>query len=99
MKTVEITGYSDDCIEIDGDLREEWYSHEGGSHLAFSDGTVLHIDFDPDGSGNWRIRRIKTGTAGYALTEASDDDEDVYTDTVTLTGDIRWVVHGSEIAS
>ena len=58
---VVIEGSSDDLIEIDGDIREEFYANddEDGSLLAFSDVTVLRIIY-PD-SGVWRISPVVSG--------------------------------------
>lgn len=96
--TTTITGASDDLIEIDGDLSEE-FGYDGtpddrGDLLGFSDGTLLRIH--RDGEGVWRITRLKPGTALFALEQA---DHDGRTDMATLDGDIAWVVHGSSFTS
>jgi hypothetical protein len=94
---ITITGASDDLIEIDGDLSEEFgysdhrnSSDNQGDLLGFSDGTLLRIRHDSEGV--WRITRLKAGAATFALEQA---DHDGRTDTATLDGDVRWVVHGS----
>ncbi len=97
---VIITGSSDDLIEVDGDIRKEFtYRYEtpkghgpASDILAFSDGTVLRIAFDPDGSGNWRITPLAQGTATLTVVQSTEEEG---TDTATLDGDIRWVVHGT----
>jgi hypothetical protein len=98
---VVVYGASDDLIEVDGAVTEEFYTRElqGGSGesdgrvLAFSDGTVLEIVYGAGSEGFWRIRRLATGKAKYELVEA-DDEQTNYSDRVTLTGDIKWVVAG-----
>lgn len=94
MKTITIYGASDDLIEIEGDIREEFTPKEDGEpeYLAFSDGTVLSILYTTDGF--WRIQRLAVGTATYNKTEAIDADTDDYSDEVVLSGDIKWVVCG-----
>lgn len=89
---IRIYGASDDLIEVDGGLREEFgYSQRDiGDLLGFSDGTLLRIRFDEEGT--WRITRLRSGSAAFALEQA---DEDEGTDRATLDGDVRWVVHGS----
>lgn len=96
---VTITGHSDDLIEIEGDIVEE-FSHMPDSdneetYLAFSDGTVLSVAYT--NSGLWRINRVKTGQASYEKEEATGPDA-TYTDKVTLGGpsaqNIYWVVQG-----
>lgn len=90
---IEIYGSSDDLIEIDGDIREEFNAEEG--YLAFSDGTVLYIEYGKEGI--WRIRQMTKGKAKYTKTEGIDDDN--YSDKVTLDGDISWVVFGKEFVN
>jgi hypothetical protein len=91
MKTITIYGASDDLIEIEGDIREEFSPHEDGEpdYLAFSDGTVLSILYGED--GNWNIKRLTIGTASYQHHKADGDE---YTDKVTLQGDLTWCVCG-----
>lgn len=92
-RKVEIYGASDDCIELDGDIRDEFYAHEDDSdYLAFSDGTVLVINYTNDGV--WRINRVQDGSAQYSKIEASSPDSKDYSDKVTLTGDLKWCVCG-----
>lgn len=93
MAKVTICGASDDLIEIDGDLTDEFNpSNDDPSYLAFSDGTVLRVQYD----GFWRVVRLRTGTAGFEKHEGTDMDTD-YTDKVTLTGDLLWVVFGNRL--
>lgn len=93
--SVTVTGHSDDLIEIDGDIREEWgvYGDVPSRHMAFSDGTVLRIHYDDDGL--WRVTMVVAGAA-----EFRHDPGDVTADrndVATLTGvDIRWVLLGAE---
>jgi hypothetical protein len=94
MGHVTISGASDDLIEVEGDIREEFYEKNAsndGDILAFSDGTVLRIAFDPDGSGNWRITPLARGAAELTITQTVEEDD---TDRADLEGDLAWVVHG-----
>jgi len=96
--SITIYGASDDLIEIEGDIREEFnfYPDAGESrYLAISDGTVLRVEYDDDGI--WRIVPITVGKATFSKKDGlvSDDTNDV----VTLSGVIiDWVVMGDEIA-
>jgi hypothetical protein len=87
---ITISGASDDLIEIEGDIREEFYLQDDdeGDLLAFSDGTVLRIAY----SGPWRITPVVRGSAELTIQQVDEDDEG--TDTATLSGEVRWVVHG-----
>ncbi len=96
---ITVTGHSDDIIAISGDLNEEfpYNGNDGkGDLLAFSDGTLLRIQFDRDGDGTWRITPLRSGAAGLAVDQHVGEDG---TDTATLDGSgIRWAVHGSSFA-
>lgn len=95
VKTVTIYGASDDLIEIEGAISEEFsaYNEEAGSYLAFSDGTVLHVQYGANDEGTWRISLMARGSAVYEHTPAVDEKQE-YSDRVTLTGDLRWCVRG-----
>jgi hypothetical protein len=97
MGQVQIYGASDDLIEVEGAIHQEFscwnLKDDEYRYLAFSDGTVIRVDFDKDGC--WRFVRLARGSAEFTKTEATDPDGD-YTDRVSLVGDIRWCVYGSE---
>lgn len=98
MASITITGASDDLIELDGDIREEFpYTDEGnGDLLAFSDGTILRVTFD---RGVWRITQVRRGAETNLIhQEGIEGDEDNRTDVVSLYGDISWVVHARSYA-
>lgn len=96
MATVEISGSSDDLIEVEGDILEEFSACDEAKYLAFSDGTVLKIEYT--NGGLWRIVRFREGTSKYEkYFEATDPDDD-YSDRVRLEGDIAWVVCGDGFA-
>lgn len=57
MGKITVTGASDDLIEVDGVIREEFGVCDDDRHyLAVSDGTVLSIVYDHDGI--WRVNRV-----------------------------------------
>jgi hypothetical protein len=100
MTTITAYGASDDLVEVEGDIREEFTYREPvqdgeANFLAFSDGTVLRIEYGD--AGVWRITKAATGSGEVQIKQAAEDDEDSYSDRATLTGDVRWVVHGTRI--
>lgn len=99
MPTVTLRGASDDLIELDGAIVQEWpYLRprgDDGNLIAFSDGTVLSVWFGS--AGIWRIDPLVHGSAALGIVSAVEDSED-RTDIATLTGDIRWAVHGVAFA-
>lgn len=97
MKTVTIHGQSDDLIEIEGDIEQEFMSayEDDEILLIFSDGTVLRVKYDK--GGVWRITKVVEGAATMTKVEAPEDDEDNYSDRVTLVGDLQWVAYAHDI--
>lgn len=102
MAKVKVYGASDDLIEVDGAISEEFSYPAGdddeGCLLAFSDGTVLRVCYATDGA--WRITPVVRGSAEYRkVFEPANGDDDKYSDEVELEGDaLSWVVLGSKIA-
>jgi hypothetical protein len=90
---VKIEGASDDLIELEGDLSEEFNpNNDEPSYLAFGDGTILKVIYDNDGI--WRINRLTKGTAKFTKIEGivSEDTFDI----VELEGDIKWCLFCAE---
>jgi hypothetical protein len=94
---IQVYGASDDLIEIRDDANGE---DEHGAYktkfVRFSDGTVIKAEYAPEGYGaNWKLERVKEGTAGYAHTavNVADENAEPNSDVVTLT-DIGLCVTG-----
>jgi len=98
MATVTLYGASDDLIEIEGDIEEEFYYTDGNHYVAFSNGTVVKIIFDDDGI--WRITPYLGDTDSVHIVQTDGRDDGTfggYTDIATITGDITWVVVGERV--
>lgn len=96
---IKIYGGSDDLIEIEGDLTEEFNIGAGDQQpklLAFSDGTLLRIVYGDEGI--WRITPLVRGSAVYTKEFEATDADGEYSDVVTLDGDIQWVALASSWA-
>lgn len=93
---IKVYGSSDDLIVVQGAVTEEF--NGDSTFLAFSDGTVLHIKYT--NAGIWRITPCRRGSSTYEkITEIIDEDDDGYSDVVTLEGDnLKWVARASEVA-
>lgn len=94
--SVTIYGASDDLIEIEGDIREEFtppYDEE--ALLAFSDGTVLRMRYSD--SGVWRIAPV-ISPGELTIVQAPEDDEDNYSDRATINAPMLWVVMGTQMS-
>lgn len=94
-----ITGYSDDNVSIEPD--DDYDAYGGARFARFSDGTVLKIEYAPEGyGGNWKIEVAKQGTAKVEIkkVDLSDPDPDPYSDVATIEGDgLRLVGFGETI--
>ena len=98
MDTVTIYGASDDLIEVEGAIRDE-FSHYGDDPalVTCSDGTALRVVYDTDGI--WRVTPVARGTGDVTITQCAATDEDD-TDRATITADrITWVACGHDIAT
>lgn len=89
MPTVTLYGASDDLIEIEGDLREEWgirlFRDTDVVHVAASTGTLLRFAYAV--GGVWRITVLDRG--GAEVTHVSEEAGD----RVTLTSSsLRWLL-------
>lgn len=95
MTQITITGASDDLIEIDGDIREEWNwfpKDNEARWIGVSDGTLLTVRYDNDGL--WRFDPVVKGSAEYLKTDGSVEEDT--NDVIALMGNIRWVMFGVE---
>ena len=94
--SIDVTGASDDLIEIDGDISEEISAYDADEkmyYIGFSDGTLLSVKYDDDGI--WRINVKQKGEAQVTKTPAEERDDD--SDEVNLSGvEIKWFVCGQE---
>lgn len=83
MADLIIYGASDDCIEVEGLVRDELYPGYGRPSVVTVkvDDTMyaqIVAQYDPDGTGEWRIRETMRGalvTIVAARGEGADDDE------------------------
>jgi hypothetical protein len=97
MARITIQGSSDDLVEIGGDLAEEFSPQDTDDFMVVvSDGTVLNGSYDDNGV--WRFTLHTSGTATMSKVEAPVDDDDNYSDVVTLEGELRWVGVATAVA-
>ena len=92
---ITIYGASDDLIEVEGDISEEfsYLDHDDeGDLIAVSDGTVVRITYGA--SGVWRIVPVHHGSGTLTITQAPEGDDDNYSDRATIDGTVTWVVQG-----
>lgn len=98
--SVKVYGASDDLIEIEGDISEEFQAYgDDDQFLSFSNGEVWRVKYTNEGI--WRFTPVcSVGDSVYEF-QATEDDEDNYSDIVIVgptSEPIAWVVLGNQIA-
>lgn len=89
-----VTGESDDLIEIRGELTEEFNSYDcSDGTMAFSDGTLLRVDYDQDGI--WRFKPIYKGELFEKVIDGSVPDDT--NDEVYFKDGLKWCVFSAEM--
>jgi hypothetical protein len=88
---IEIYGSSDDLIEIEGDIREEFNDYGGNGYLYFSDEVVIKYDYD----GDWTFS-IKSNPKNIKIEikEVGKIDKEKYNDysqLVKIEDNVSWV--------
>lgn len=90
MKTIEISGHSDDIVSVAGDLSDEYGSFGHATYLELSTGDVFCVKYD----GVWRIAHlVVSGACDVTLTPhpAAEETDAGYTDRAKVSGPIFWV--------
>lgn len=89
--TTEVYGASDDLIEVQGDLSEEFSGGEKPCLLIFSDGTVLTIKYGKEHLAVWAITLIEQGGLFGRIDFCTDEDAERYSDTAHFKDGLEWV--------
>lgn len=90
---ISIYGASDDLIEVDGDIRDEFsnysFSDEGGAYVYVSTGDVIRFRLEDEG---WRANVVVDATAPKIGKRQNRPEDDL----VTVTAPVAWVVATTE---
>lgn len=89
--STQIYGASDDLIEIQGDLSEEFGGGDKPCLLIFSDGTVLTIKYGKEHLAVWAITLIEQGDLFDNIVFCSNEDAERYSDTAHFKDGLKWV--------
>jgi len=92
---ISVYGQSDDLIELDGGIYEEYGSYSHPSFLHFSDGTIIECEYCPedDPQHYWRFKILKqgAGTAIQRVPGTYDGEDGHICDRLVIEGDIKFV--------
>lgn len=87
---IRIYGSSDDLIEIEGDISEEFtLSGDESGYIGLSDGTLLSVVYGPD--GDWLFSITKGSGQVYPVGYTHD-----YTETFETARPIEWILFGNQ---
>ncbi len=87
----QLFGASDDLIELEGDLREEFSGGMKPRLLIFSDGTVLTIKYGKEHLAVWAITLITQGKLFSKVVFCTDEDAERYSDTAHFKDGLEWM--------
>lgn len=92
---IKVYGSSDDLIEVEGDVTEEFSPSTSIGYLGFSDGTVLKYEYDR--FGFWRFDCFASPDGGISISKPMMTDKE-YSDVVEIANNkpIIWVVCGEQ---
>ena len=89
--STQLYGASDDLVELEGDLSEEFSGGDKPCLLIFSDGTVLTIKYGKEHLAVWAITLIEQGDLFGNIVFCSNEDAERYSDTAHFKDGLRWV--------
>ncbi len=95
---IEIMGASDDLLEVEGDIREEFnVLGDDDLFIAASNGLLYRVEYDRDGV--WRFRPYTNGSGTITHKECAVGDPDIYSDVLIVEDvTIEWVLVGTKMA-
>lgn len=98
---IKIYGTSDDRIEIEGDVYEEFnLSRDPVGWIATSNGALVRVSYD----GEWHFRVRQTGYGAHHVYPAGIEQTtelagNEYSDVVIIEEPIKWVLFGDFLAA
>ena len=85
---IQVSGCSDDLVEIDGDWQDEIGCFGQIVNIEFDDGTEIEVKYD---DGAWKVKVLREGSANHR-TEKLEKNGDYYSDLFTIeTGSIMRI--------
>jgi hypothetical protein len=92
--TTKVYGASDDLIEFEGDVYGEvgYYASEGSNPalVAFSDGTLLTVNYGKNELGVWEIKLLRKGELFQRIDTCDDEDADPHSDVAHFASGLKW---------
>lgn len=81
---IQVSGCSDDLIEIDGAWEDEIGCYEHVATIEFDDGTEIEVEYGDYAA--WHVKVLREGSADHRM-EKLVDNGDYYSDLFTIETD------------
>ena len=81
---IQVSGCSDDLVEIDGDWQDEIGCYGQTVNIEFDDGTEIEVEYGDNAA--WKVKVLREGSADHR-TEKLVDNGDYYSDLFTIETD------------
>jgi hypothetical protein len=88
--TTKIYGASDDLIDVEGDVHDEFGSFDSNSIVGCSDGTRLEFEYLM--GGLWKIKIHNTGDLFDRLEICEKETDKGHSDIAHFKSGLKWVV-------
>lgn len=93
---IKVYGASDDLVEIEGDIEEEFGAYDCKGYLMFSNGVLLTIEYGD--MGIWRIECLADPNNVVEIEKCPpNDDDDPYSDIANIKDDIKFVLFSTDV--
>lgn len=92
MNEVLVYGRSDDLIEVDGDIGDEFGAYDGWHRVEFNDGTALRVGFGVEPEKAWSVAVLNVGDGAHVEPQEPEFEGNYhYTDRVKVSGSFTKV--------
>lgn len=85
--SVIVYGASDDLIELEGDICDEFSAFDCWRYLHFGEGTIVKAGYGQVPDKGWHVEVVREGTASATVLVPKFDDGCHYTDRLELNFD------------
>lgn len=93
---IKVYGASDDLVEIEGDIKEEFGAFNCKGYLMFSNGVLLTIEYGD--MGIWRIECLVDPNNFVEIEKCPlNDEDDSYSDIANIKDNIKFVIFSTDV--
>ena len=93
---LKVYGYSDDTVEIEGQMNDSISIFDATLRIHFIDGTIVDIRYGKDDKAIWDITLVAVGELFERLDLCDDEDADVYSDILYMKDSQKCIIEKFE---